>query len=284
LSLNATLPYAVVVALCGDLANLRNLSEDLPLQSFDSTDPVWWAWNVAGTILALLFGSALLLRQKALAAGERTSAAAEMRQSGVQLSRLIACVALSTVAVSLALLPVGVALPMTGINPTLTNLGSVDIGILLLLIPLSLPGAWLSLGLFFAPPLLIIKKLGPIAAMRGSFRLLRGNWWRTSVLTAALAGILGVALLLVATLAASVVLMSGASDMKVVSTLAIPLGILSGALIVPWCGAQVLAMMGDLIVRQQEIRRASDTPGDDQGNDPGNGSGKGNGTRTGPAA
>lgn len=255
-SLNATLPYAVIVAICGDLANLRNLAQDLPLQSFDSTDPVWWAWNVVGSILALLFGSALILRQKALAAGERSTVGAELRQAGVLLSRLIACVALSTVAISVALLPVGAVLPMTGLNPALPNLGSPNPGMLLLLIPLSLPAAWLSLGLFFAPVALVLRKLGPIEAMRQSFLLLRGNWWRTSVLTGALIGVLLLALLLAATLAAAAVLGSGVSDLRIVATFAIPLGILCGAIIVPWCGAQVLAMLGDLQVRQDAARRA----------------------------
>ena len=40
LSLRATLPYGAIVAVCGDLANLRNLSVGLPVQSFDSTDPI----------------------------------------------------------------------------------------------------------------------------------------------------------------------------------------------------------------------------------------------------
>jgi hypothetical protein len=253
LSFGATLPYGVIVAICGDLANLRNISLDLPLQSFDSTDPIWWAWNVAGSILALLFASALILRQKALAAGERISALSEMRQAAVLLSRLIVCVALSTVAISLALLPVGVAVPMTGLNPGLTSLASVKVGMLLLLIPLSLPGAWLSLGLFFAPPALILRKLGPFEAMRVSFRLLRGNWWRTSVLTAALVGVLLVLLLLVATMAAAGVLIAGVSDLKLVANFAIPLGIVCGALLVPYCCAQVLAMMGDLMVRQEPL-------------------------------
>ena len=73
LSFTGALPYGVIVAVCGNLANLRNLSMELPLQSFDSTDPVWWGWFVAGTILTLLFGSAMLLRQKAVAVGERGS-------------------------------------------------------------------------------------------------------------------------------------------------------------------------------------------------------------------
>lgn len=254
LSLNASLPYGVIVAICGDLANLRDLTLDLPLQSFDSTDPVWWAWNVVGSILALLFGSALIMRQKALAAGERTSIVAELRQAGVLLSRLIVCVALCTVAIGIAMLPFAAALPMTGLNPTLTNLPAANIGMLLLLIPLSLPAAWLSLGLFFAPVALILKKLGPIDAMRYSFRLLRGNWWRTSVLTAILMGVLMLMVLLVATAAAAVVLGMGVTDMRVIATLAVPLGIISGALVVPWCGAQVLAMMGDLSVRQSETK------------------------------
>jgi hypothetical protein len=254
LSLNASLPYGVIVAICGDLANLRDIAMNLPLQSFDSTDPVWWGWNVAGSILALFFGSALILRQKALAAGERTSFAAELRLAGVLLSRMIVCVALCTVAIGLAMLPFGAALPMTGLNPALTNLASANVGMLLLLIPLSLPAAWLSLGLFFAPVALLLKKLGPIDAMRYSFRLLRGNWWRTSVLTAILIGVLMLMILLVATVAAAAVLGMGVSDMRVIAALAVPLGIICGALVVPWCGAQVLAMMGDLAVRRDQAK------------------------------
>jgi hypothetical protein len=252
LSLSASLPYGIIVAISGDLANLRDLAMDLPLQSFDSTDPVWWAWNVAGSILALFFGSALILRQKALAAGERTSFVAELRLAGVLLSRMIVCVALCTVAIGVAMLPFGAALPMTGLNPAMTNLASANVGMLLLLIPLSVPAAWLSLGLFFAPVALLLKKLGPIEAMRYSFRLLRGNWWRTSVLTAILIGVLMLMILLVATVAAAAVLGMGVSDMRVIATLAVPLGIICGALVVPWCGAQVLAMMGDLAVRQEQ--------------------------------
>jgi hypothetical protein len=268
LSFAGALPYGVIVAVCGDLANLRNLSMDLPLQSFDSTDPIWWAWNVVGSILALLFGSALILRQKAVATGESGSVVAEMRQAAVLLSRLIVCVALSTVAISFALLPFAMALPMTGLNPALTNLATVNVGMLLLLIPLSLPGAWLSLALFFAPPVLVVKKLGPIEAMRTSFRLLRGNWWRTSVLSAALIGVLLLMLVLAATLAGAAVMMAGVSDLKIVPTLAIPLGIVCGAIMVPWCGALVLAMMGDLMVRQEDARRGGAGKPDGPGNGP----------------
>lgn len=261
LTLTATLPYAILIAICGNLANLRNISLDLPLQniltlqSADSADPIWWAWNVAGSILTLLFGSALLLRQKALAAGETTSALAEVRQAGVLLSRLIVCVALSTFAVSLALLPCIYVLPMAGLTPALTNPAALNPVMLLLLIPLSLPAAWLSLGLFFAPVLVVLKKLGPIEAMRVSFRLLRGNWWRTSVLSAALAGVLILTLVFATTAAAVAAMGFGVSDLKRLSELAIPLGILGSALFVPWCGAQVLAMLGDLTARQEEAAR-----------------------------
>jgi hypothetical protein len=72
--------------------------------------------------------------------------------------------------------------------------------------------------------------------------------------------VLLVMLLLVATLAAAAVLGTGVSDLRVVATLAIPLGIICGAVIVPWCGAQVLAMMGDLTVRQNEAARADASP------------------------
>ncbi len=55
LSLKAALPYGLLVAVCSELANLRNLSVDLPVQSFDSTDPSWWAWYLAGFLLFRLF-------------------------------------------------------------------------------------------------------------------------------------------------------------------------------------------------------------------------------------
>jgi hypothetical protein len=270
LSLGVTLPYGVIVALCGELPNLRNLSLDLPVQTFDSTDPAWWAWLVAGTMLALWFGGALTLRQKALAAGERTSAMAEIRQVGALLSRLIVCVALSTVALLLALLPVGAVLPLTGLNPTLTNLATVKVGMLLLLIPASLPGAWLSLGLLFAPAALVLKKLGPVEAMVYSFGLLRGNWWRASIVSGALAGMLVLMLVVMGTVAEAIVMVSGVTDLKVVATMAIPLQLVSVAILAPWWSAQVLAMMGDLMVRQEEARRA--------------GTGDSNGTNTGPNA
>jgi hypothetical protein len=158
------------------------------------------------------------------------------------------------VAIAIAMLPFGAALPLTGLNPALTNLASANVGMLLLLIPLSLPAAWLSLGLFFAPVALILKKLGPIDSMRYSFRLLRGNWWRTSVLSAVLVGVLLLMVLVLAVVAAAVVLGMGVTDMRVIATLAVPLGIICGALLVPWCGAQVLAMMGDLSVRQEQAK------------------------------
>ncbi len=269
LSLGVTLPYGILIALCGELANLRNLSLDLPVPTVPSTDPGWWGWFVAGLMLALLFSGALLLRQKAVAAGERTSAAAEMRQASALLSRLIVCVALSGVVVFLALLPMGAVLQMAGVDPALTNLASVKLGMLLLLIPAALPGAWLSLGLLFAPAALVLKKLGPIAAMVISFGLLRGNWWRASVLSGAVAGVFVLMLVLMATLAGVVVVASGITDLKLVATMAMPLRIVCGAILVPWCSAQVLAMMGDLVVRQDEARR---------------GTGDGNGSGTGPTA
>jgi hypothetical protein len=261
LTLTATLPYAILIAICGNLANLRNITLNLPLQniltlqSAQDADPIWWAWNVAGSILTLLFGSALLLRQKTLAAGESTSVLAEVRQAGALLSRLIVCVALSTFAVSFALLPFIYALPMAGLTPALTNPAAINPAMLVLLIPLSLPAAWLSLGLFFAPVALVLKKLGPIEAMRVSFRLLRGNWWRTSVLSAALGGVLILTLVFATTAAGVAAIGFGVSDLKRLSELAVPLGILGSALFVPWCGAQLLAMLGDLTVRQAEAGR-----------------------------
>ena len=69
---------------------------------------------------------------------------------------------------------------------------AVMTGILLLIVP----GVFLLVALYFCPMLPITEGKGPIDSMRGSFALIRGNWWRTfavAVITVAFAYMTGVA-------------------------------------------------------------------------------------------
>lgn len=44
---------------------------------------------------------------------------------------------------------------------------------------LVLPGIWFAISMSMVAPVLAIENMGPLAAMRRSFRLVRGNWWET---------------------------------------------------------------------------------------------------------
>lgn len=56
----------------------------------------------------------------------------------------------------------------------------VLVAVLLGLLALVVPGIWLAVALALTTPALVLERLGPVAAMRRSFALVRGQWWRTA--------------------------------------------------------------------------------------------------------
>lgn len=56
--------------------------------------------------------------------------------------------------------------------------------VLLGLFALVLPGLWLMVALALTTPALILERLSPLAAVRRSFQLVRGRWWRTAAVVA----------------------------------------------------------------------------------------------------
>ena len=246
-TIGSTLSWAMLMSLAAELANLRNIALGLPLQGLDETDPEWWAWGVAGWIVSLLLWGVLLLRQKAVAAGERTSVLADLKVAAIQLSRLIAVAALWLVAVAVALVPYGVGLQVAGLAGVSS---AADVLKALALSPLTLPAAWLSVALMFAPLLVVLQKQGPLEAMLASLRLVRGNWWRASVVSGVAFAVLFVLLMVIAMIAGTLVGLAGVVDMKVVGLVAVPVGIVWSALSFAAMSAVLLALLGDLRVRQ----------------------------------
>lgn len=47
---------------------------------------------------------------------------------------------------------------------------------------LIIPGIFLSVMLILGGPAVVIDKLGPVKALKTSYRLVKGNWWRTTIL------------------------------------------------------------------------------------------------------
>jgi hypothetical protein len=146
-------------------------------------------------------------------------------------------------------------------------------GLLLALATLALivPGIWLFVMYSVAVPALLLERIGPLAALRRSFRLVRGRWWAT-------AGALLVGYLLIGVLGAlvTVVVMLIPALVAEDNTLAAALGAVVGGtlgsmLTTPYSAAVVALLYFDLRVRKEgldlqliaegvDVRRDPDAP------------------------
>lgn len=63
--------------------------------------------------------------------------------------------------------------------PWLVTMALIYVGVVAGFLLLILPGIWLGISLSMATPVIAIEESGPIAAIRRSLQLVRGNWWET---------------------------------------------------------------------------------------------------------
>ncbi len=217
------LPYGVLWMIAGQLANIHDLVAGRPLRAFGGTDAVWWLWSVVGLVLTLVMWSSLILRQSTLASGRTSSMGAELRATLARLPQLIALVLMGTAACA-----IGLAL-------------------------LAVPGLYLTVAFLFAIPSLFARSLGPLDALTYSARLVRGNWWRTTLI---LAITTVVTLVLYTVLAVTVVLgfsAGGIADVAVVTAVSRACGIAMGTVIAPFASAMILATFGELRARREGL-------------------------------
>jgi hypothetical protein len=120
-------------------------------------------------------------------------------------------------------------------------------------VALIVPGVWLFVSYAVAVPALLLERIGPIDALRRSFRLVRGRWWST-------AGTLLVGYLLIGILGALVtgVIMVVPSLVAEGNTLVGALGAVVGGtvgsvLTTPYSAAVVTLLYFDLRVRKEGL-------------------------------
>jgi hypothetical protein len=146
-------------------------------------------------------------------------------------------------------------------------------GLLVALATLALivPGIWLFVMYSVAVPALLLERIGPIQALRRSFRLVKGRWWPTAgvlVVGYLLIGILGALVTGVVMLVPAVV----AEDNTLAGALgAVVGGTLGSMLTTPYSAAVVALLYFDLRVRKEgldlqliaegaDVRRDPDAP------------------------
>ena len=181
-------------------------------------------------VLAAYIGAAglyfaSLVRQWRFANGERLPAAEAFRQG------------------------LGLVLPAVvgGILLVLALIG----GFILLIIP----GIYLSiaLGLFYF--VLVTERANPIAALRRSYRLVRGNWWRTATtITIPVVIIMALSVVVVFVPVFALAFQSATSGDVLGAGVELTINLLSGVvngITVPWMSAIALTLYHDLRLRAE---------------------------------
>jgi len=218
-SLPKCLPHGMLSMIAGQLPNIYYLAAGKPMLPFGGGDPVWWVLYCAGTLTALVLWSAMLLRQRSIVTGRPTDARAEVREA---LQRVPALVGM-----------------------TLLFILMVTAGFIALVVP----GLYLAIALSLAWPAVMLERRGPLSGMRYSLQLVRGSWWRTSVvLTVALIVALVFYIVVFVALALALPLV-GANDFAMFTAASVVVLIALGAVGVPFYGAVLLALYGDLKLR-----------------------------------
>jgi len=242
------LPYATVAVIAGQLPTLYNMAKGRPLlppeQSSDPLswvlntwghqmrDPLWWAASLIVTVL----GSAILLRQHAMATGRPTATSVDLATGVRRLPGVLALLILSGLAIAVWVLP---AFALHGSMRYLL--------LLLLLVPASCVAIALSCGW----PVLLVTGKGALASMIHSTRLTWGSWWRLTLIYS-VAAVLLVALYSLAgviALVLSVLLAHG--DIAVVTAVTTVTMLIVAGVGTPFFWALALAVLGDLTVRRE---------------------------------
>jgi hypothetical protein len=216
-SLIRTLPYGILLILAGQLMNIYNLAAGRPLGSHPDAPAV--LLSVVGFIAVTVLLCALILRQRAIAQGERESMRAELARVLRMLPQLVGVVIL-----------VGAA---------------VVLGFVLLLVP----GFYLLVALSLAMPALVLEGRGPIDALKLSRHLMRGHWWRTAGIYTITLIVTFVFYFIAAILVVVAVQLIHGADVALTTAAARVLMIALGAFSFPYTTATQLAVLGDLQVR-----------------------------------
>ena len=145
---------------------------EAPADQLATLPTVAFQWLGLSMLVSIIFYGAMIARIQAVANGDNLSMGDALAVGAVRFFPMLGCFILYSLAVA----------------------GGA--------IALVIPGIILSLSLVFAPYLVITDRLGPIAAIKQSHKLVWGNWWRTAAILTVLIFIILAAYFLIGLLAA----------------------------------------------------------------------------------
>ena len=249
-SVVSCLLFGALSMIAGQLPNIYFVASGRPLTQFGGGSPLWLALYLTGTLIGLTLVSALVFRQYGIATGQRLGTSVELSQA---LRRLPAYFGMMI----LTMLVIGVGPGiLIGISIAALRAGG-SVGTYSLAVVLWLAAAVL-LVYFMTPlslcgPSLLLDRKGPLQAIKYAFRLVRGNWWRTTVILTVTV-VLIVVFYTVAMVVVGIVLpLAGTRDVAAVTAATGVVLVVLGSLGLPFFTAMVLATFGELKVRKEGL-------------------------------
>jgi hypothetical protein len=216
------LPFAALSLLAGQLANIYNLLKGGPLQQrLAAHDSVWWLLEIIGYALALMFTSAIVRRQCAIASGQPASPQGEL-----------------TAALRLV--------PGLFVVSLLFALATIA-GLVLFVIP----GLYIWTRLVCAPTAYLLTGRGVSASLSYSWQLTAGHVWRLSLIWSVAFVLLIVFYVLAGVIATVIAVPFALGDIALITAITAAVVVILGSVGTPFYTALSLAVFGDLSLRKE---------------------------------
>jgi len=239
------LAFGPLWIIVGQLPQIYHLAIGKPVLSSGLDDPISFTFSVLGFLGSLAISAALVLHQRDIASGVPTRMLAQLLAGVRRLPAIVGTTLLSAIIIgvptAILLWPVLIKLITRTLftnDAMITSLGLIAV----------LYVSYAGLFITVAWSALLLDGLSPIASLRSAFRLVTGNWWRTFVVL-----LVAFFVTLVIYFAAATVLLPLISTMDVVfmTVASQMLFVILSALAVPYFGATMLALYGDLKARKE---------------------------------
>jgi|SRR5579863_1721796 len=230
------LPFSVLASVASQLPYVYAILSGRPPPVLGDLDRLWWGLNLLGMIFWLALVSVIILRQAAGASGIRLAAregtVAALRKLPALLGMILGVLAVCAVC----------AVPLVFLPRTL-----LPTAIAVVLVPLT----WLGVAVSCAAFAVLIGNKGPLASIRHSVHLVRGNWWRTATIYSVAVVMLLVFYILATLLAGMVLPFTGVDDLALLTAISTVIGGAISTVGTPFYTAVGLALYGDLESRRQ---------------------------------
>lgn len=230
----------------------RQFTPFLPQDEFsDLTSMVGWSslTSTAATMLATIvveIGLAFAVHEAVFA--RRTTPAEALRRLGSRAGAALAFAALTSIVVI-----VGTAVVVFAAGMFVGAVGEDGWLILLLLIPAFMVAViWISIRLLLAPCAIAIEKAGPIQAIRRSWQLTKGLFWRTLGIYLLASVLISMAASTVSSVFSFVLLLIGMANMEVgLIAATVASTVISAVLSIPLTAAVVTLLYVDARIRRE---------------------------------